>query len=73
MAAHRLSTIRHADVILVLSRGKLVQRGTHDQLMEEQGLYRQLYRMQIGARERLVQATALDVVEPGHAHGEKPS
>ncbi len=37
--AHRLSTVRHADLILVLEQGRLVEQGTHDQLMKRQGLY----------------------------------
>jgi len=37
--AHRLSTVRHADLILVLERGRLVEQGTHDDLMRRQGLY----------------------------------
>ena len=40
MIAHRLSTVRNADQILVLDKGRIVQRGTHRELMEEQGLYR---------------------------------
>lgn len=44
--AHRLSTIRHADRILVLSHGQLVEEGTHDELIEEHGLYYNLYRLQ---------------------------
>ena len=41
--AHRLSTVRNADCIMVLEQGRIIERGTHDQLMEEQGRYYQLY------------------------------
>ena len=40
--AHRLGTVANADAILVLHRGELVQRGSHRQLLEQDGLYRQL-------------------------------
>ena len=46
MIAHRLSTVRNANHILVLDHGQIVQQGTHDSLLEEGGLYRQLYEMQ---------------------------
>jgi ABC-type bacteriocin/lantibiotic exporter with double-glycine peptidase domain/CRP-like cAMP-binding protein len=48
IVAHRLSTVRGADVILVLERGKLVERGTHDELMRRQGLYYYLASQQLG-------------------------
>jgi ATP-binding cassette subfamily B protein len=47
--AHRLSTIRHADRILVMRHGELVDQGTHDELMENDGYYRQLYELLLHA------------------------
>jgi ATP-binding cassette, subfamily B, bacterial MsbA len=44
--AHRLSTIRHADEIIVLQKGEIVERGTHDQLLQRQGYYYKLVQMQ---------------------------
>jgi HlyB family type I secretion system ABC transporter len=46
--AHRLSTVRDADIIVVLERGKLVELGTHDDLMGRQGLYYYLVSQQLG-------------------------
>ncbi|SDY68008.1 ATP-binding cassette, subfamily B [Evansella caseinilytica] len=47
--AHRLSTIKDADQILVLHQGEIVERGTHDELLEKQGLYHKMYLLQQGA------------------------
>ena len=47
--AHRLSTVRHADLIAVLERGSIVELGTHEHLMRCEGLYRNLYDRQFGA------------------------
>jgi ABC-type multidrug transport system fused ATPase/permease subunit len=47
MIAHRLSTVRHVDEILVIDHGEIVQRGMHDALVDQPGLYRQLWEAQI--------------------------
>ena len=41
--AHRLSTVKNSDCIMVLEQGRIIERGTHDQLIEEKGRYYQLY------------------------------
>ncbi|WP_199249907.1 ABC transporter ATP-binding protein [[Phormidium] sp. ETS-05] len=48
--AHRLSTIRHADCIYVMDRGKLVEFGTHEQLITKSGIYAQLWNLQTGIK-----------------------
>ncbi len=52
MIAHRLSTVRSVDQIVVVNDGQIVQSGTHDELIEQDGLYRQLWHAQVRERQR---------------------
>jgi ATP-binding cassette subfamily B protein len=44
--AHRLSTVREADQILVLDQGQIIERGKHEELLQRKGLYNELYQRQ---------------------------
>ena len=46
IVAHRLSTIREADMILVMKDGKIIERGTHEELLSQNGFYAELYQSQ---------------------------
>src|SRR3954468_613701 len=50
LIAHRLSTVLHADMIYVLERGRIVEQGHHDELLERKGLYYAMWRQQVGER-----------------------
>jgi len=66
LIAHRLSTIRRADRVLVMHEGRLVQNGTHDELVNVDGIYRELWTAQALQRERIGAArTAIATVKPG--------
>ena len=55
IVAHRLSTIQHADQIIVLSHGEIVERGSHQELLAKKGRYYQLYTLQFN-KEKLLGA-----------------
>ncbi len=57
MIAHRLSTIMHANKIFVLEKGKIIEEGNHESLLETKGLYYAMWRQQIGERKRIDMVT----------------
>jgi ATP-binding cassette subfamily B protein len=76
--AQRLSTVKRADQILVLDRARIVQRGTHDSLLEEGGLYKEIYDLQLKdqeqfRREMLILDEAEIAVEPSGDGGGRRS
>jgi len=65
MVAHRLSTIRNADLILVMNDGELVEKGSHHELLEQGGLYRLLWEVQVGGSAFPVPGIATPATAPG--------
>ncbi|HEY4955536.1 MAG TPA: ABC transporter ATP-binding protein [Gemmatimonadaceae bacterium] len=65
LIAHRLSTVMHADRIYVLERGRIVESGGHDELLERKGLYYAMWRQQVGERRQLTPPQGVLAVAPG--------
>ena len=59
--AHRLSTVREADQILVLKEGQIVERGNHSTLITERGIYRDIYELQLRPQEEVLLDAAIPV------------
>ncbi len=58
--AHRLSTVRGADLILVMKNGKIAEQGTHEELMERGEMYRDIYELQLRPQEEVMLDAAID-------------
>lgn len=84
--AHRIQSVMHADLILVLDNGRIVQRGTHHELIHHPGIYQQIYQLQARIEEELEQEIEVASVAVngrsnghlnghtnGHTNGQQPS
>jgi len=58
--AHRLATVRRADLILVMADGRIVQRGKHDELLASGGLYREIHDLQLSQQNQFIEETEVD-------------
>jgi ATP-binding cassette subfamily B protein len=67
LIAHRLSTVMHADSIYVLERGRIVESGKHDELLDRKGLYYAMWRQQVGERRQ----PSLSVPAPARIGGSR--
>lgn len=65
--AHRLSTVREADQILVLEKGVIAERGTHEELIRKGGIYQSIYELQLRPQEEVLLEAAVPVMADGRA------
>ena len=63
--AHRLSTVREADLIVVLRDGEIAEQGTHDELLSANGIYRDIYDLQLRPQEELLLDAAISNSDAG--------
>lgn len=64
--AHRLSTVKRADLIIVMDHGRIVERGRHAELLEQNGLYREIYELQLRDQEKF--RAEMDALGNGNGH-----
>ena len=67
MIAHRIQTVMRADNIVVLDKGRIIQQGTHRQLIAEDGVYRTIYQLQAKVEEEM-SSTNGRTPEPSYEH-----
>jgi len=67
--AHRISSVKDADIIIVLDRGRIVERGTHEELLAAGGMYRRIYDVQFKDLQQVRERLEKD----GRARGQSPS
>jgi len=67
MIAHRIQTVMRADNIVVLDKGRIIQQGTHQQLIAEDGVYRRIYQLQAKVEQEM-SATNGRTAEPTYEH-----
>ena len=67
MIAHRLSTVREADQILVLDKGAIAEQGTHLELIEKGGIYQSIYELQLRPQEEVLLEAAIPAMADGRA------
>ena len=65
--AHRLSTVREADLIVVLKEGEVAEQGTHEELMLRGGIYRNIYELQLRPQEELLLDAAVASDDGGNS------
>ena len=65
--AHRLSTVREADQILVLDRGSIVEQGNHEELIRSGGIYQSIYELQLRPQEEVLLEAAVPAMADGRA------
>jgi ATP-binding cassette, subfamily B, multidrug efflux pump len=58
--AHRLATVRRADLIVVMANGRIVQRGRHEELLAQGGLYKEIHDLQLGQQNKLIETNEVD-------------
>ena len=71
--AHRLSTVRRADRLVVLAEGRIIEEGNHDELVAKKGLYSELYARQLQTERPVTQSPALPSAEGSSLPSRSPS